>query len=510
MSSAPTSPVGPRSPTNILEKLAGAKEESREKLLEELRARADGLSQHETELARALGWLEGEPNPILLGVGDFASKKLRLLYFSSPDCRTDFADLVAIIVEPAWKALFRAAKERRQSASDDEVNRASQVVLNCIRTSLDADDVRGAAGYVKKFALPLGLAVTAHQAREALELLYARFDPNLKGSWPKDLAKQILGWVCAEVNSESLTGAIESSELSRVAYANLLSSISREPFTPGEPKHTFVCALVRSRRGEMLGALAHQGALDGFDLAKFGVLVTDPLIAPAVRENGRVAPVLREAIDRESRRGSAVSVLAVTAMYPELCEWFTVPAVAKKLLSSKLPIVEEAVRQGAESASRVIRAELNDEVVQLKRSAVAAEESARALAGELEAARELARNWEDRLRQAVNNKSGLREDEVRTAQFDALRAYITLLEDVFRSRSSEDALVSLVEFHRRQLREFSVTTHGSVGDAVQFDPARHQGDGMSKGDNCILASPVYTTAVSGEVVVVRKANVRKA
>jgi hypothetical protein len=197
-------------------------------------------------------------------------------------------------------------------------------------------------------------------------------------------------------------------------------------------------------------------------------------------------------------------------MYPELCEWFTVPAVAKKLLSSKLPIVEEAVRQGAESASRVIRAELNDEVVQLKRSAVAAEESARALAGELEAARELARNWEDRLRQAVNNKSGLREDEVRTAQFDALRAYITLLEDVFRSRSSEDALVSLVEFHRRQLREFSVTTHGSVGDAVQFDPARHQGDGMSKGDNCILASPVYTTAVSGEVVVVRKANVRKA
>mgnify|MGYP006286048775 CR=1 FL=1 len=81
-------------------------------------------------------------------------------------------------------------------------------------------------------------------------------------------------------------------------------------------------------------------------LAEFGVLVSDPLIAPAVRANERVAPALREAIDRESRRGGAVNVLAVTATYPELCEWFAVPAVAKKLLSSKLPIVEEAVRQG--------------------------------------------------------------------------------------------------------------------------------------------------------------------
>jgi hypothetical protein len=486
----------------LLEKIAKETDGDIAQFLGDLREQVPTLPPHELALAQAMGWVDGPPEFAHLRPEDFASNQLKAFYFSSVRCHLSLTDVIALGTRLKGGPFLKWAKSRVGQTRTEELISASQFVVDEIGACLAQGDRTKAGTRLKTVALGLQLPVSGVQAKLLLETVYAQFDPNVRSTWPKAITELALDWLTLPINREALDTALSiSTELTPASFGNLLMALSRVRVEPDTCKFVLIDLLVRRRERPLVTALAQANVFDDFKTEDFGFLLSQPQIEQAARDNQRVSQNLRDAIARRLKRDHPVEVLLATSRFERLAFWCDQMLIARKIAALKLPIVDAIVSDQVDKSVGAVRVEVGVELDRVKNELSIEKTKVQSLGEELEAAKALAKSWEDRLRQNVNSGVGAREEELRAAQSEIVRDFVNFIDEVQRSRESRAAVDSLVQHCRRELRRFGVRVDGSEGDEVEYDPRLHDGSGLAPGVKCRLESPVYVVKnTSGEIV----------
>lgn len=497
-----------KSARSLLEKIAGASDSDVSPLLIELSSRQNSLSEHEIALARVLGWLQGEPNFELLRPEDFTSGRLKYFYFTSSRCHLSLSAIISLGLEPKGGTFLKMAKARLSHTSLEQLVDASSAIADAVIESLAKDDRKRATTLIKNVALVMAIPLSAAQAKGLLEALYARFDPNKKSTWPKALTEQLVDWLTLPVNRASFDEALGlASGLSPASYGNILIALSRVRLVKNSGKLALVRSIALPRDRSLVTAFAQANVLDDFTSEDFGIMISDPVVEDGVASNQRVTQALRDAIERRLRKDDPADVLYVSAKFPGLATWCDQSVLAKRISALKLPLLEKMIEDAVMHLGVRLRAEQQAEVDTLKLDLANAQDLISRIMAKAEEAEVAAKAWEDRLRANVNSGIEVRDEELRVARAAIAREFIGFIDDVQRSKSSEAAITSLIQFRRKELGLFGIRVEGAEGDLVVFDPRLHDGDGVKAGEDCIVQSPTYLTQTTDGEIVVKKASV---
>jgi len=497
-----------KSARSLLEKIAGESDGEIAPYLDELRAQISTLPPHELALAQAMGWIQGIPDIENLRPEDFASNRLKAAYFSSPRCHRSLCEVIKLGLTPKGNVFLKCAKSRVELSEDDELADASQFVVEQISTHLSQGDRKQATKLIKSIAMEMRLPVSASQSQYLLETVYAQFDPNKRSTWPKQLVEFALDWLTLPKNKKSLDHALSASTvLTPASYGNLIMALSRIPVIQDSSKFVLLSLLVKPRERPLVSALAQVGVFDAFSSDEFGTMISEPSVEKAALDNQRVGQNLRDAVNRRLRKDHPVEALLATARYQRLSHWCDTLVLARRIGALGLPVLDALVSELVERDVNSHRMASAAELEELKAALSLSESRAKNLEEEVQSTREVAKSWEDRLRENVNAGRGAREEELRVAQATAVRELIDLLDEAQRSSESKAAIDSLVQHRRRGLSNFGVRVDGKEGDEVVYDPRLHNGIGIEPGSSCRLESPVYTVVNTTGEIVLKKGSV---
>lgn len=498
-----------KSARGLLEKIAKTTGDETSDLLADLVGLENSLPEHERSFAQAMGWLGGTPNLELLYPENFSSNRLKSFYFASPRCHLSLVQVIEYGLAPGNGAFLKIGKARAAYSQTVELLEVSQFAVRLVVDSLAAEKRKQAEKIIKEIAIGMSLPIAPQDAQLLLESVYAQFDPHKKTTWPKSLVELSLDWLTTPRNYSSLNKALDSSEkLLPASYGNIIMALSRVRVTPASSKYVFIKSLLNNRQKSLVTALGQPGVFDDFSSDDFGILISDIEIHERMLLNQRVMQNLRDAVNRRLKKDDPVDALLATARYPQIVAWSEQQVLARRIRLLNLPIIQQITEEETVAATSKLQNEILSLSAELERSKADAEANIGELRDKLNNAQAAAKSWEDRLRANVNSEKGVRDDELRLAQATVIRELVQFIDDVYRSRGSQDAIVSLVEYRRSELRNFGVRVEGSGGDTVQFDPGKHESSaGIEVGQKCNLDSPVYFVESPVGEIVLRKGTV---